>query len=286
MVFGLDDAAFGAIASGALQGGSGLLGGILGSEGQSATNSAMMAFNAQQAQINRDWQTQMSNTAYQRGMADMKAAGLNPILAANLGGATTPGGGPASVSLGNPGSFMQSGVTAAGSALQTAANTKTALTQANKDQSQVELNKSSTDYTRSNTELNQKLGVKTEAETETTKANAEAARANAAAANTQAVNNQKTGLILDHNLNSARSDAELKRLEVDANTKFGPGAWGHILNTINRTGDAVFKAAGANANSAVDWYSKNIGQPFSRFVGTRPSETGAGNGGLQIDIRR
>ena len=53
--------------------------------------------NIQQAQVNRDWQERMSNTAYQRAMADMKKAGLNPILAYAQGGASTPSGSQATV---------------------------------------------------------------------------------------------------------------------------------------------------------------------------------------------
>jgi hypothetical protein len=45
----------------------------------------------------REYETNMSNTAYQRAVADMKAAGLNPMLAFSQGGATTPNVGSGSV---------------------------------------------------------------------------------------------------------------------------------------------------------------------------------------------
>ena len=38
----------------------------------------------------------MSNTSYQRAIADMKKAGINPIMAFQQGGASTPGGSSAS----------------------------------------------------------------------------------------------------------------------------------------------------------------------------------------------
>lgn len=61
------------------------LGHLIGGERANATN-------AQQAQKNRDFQEHMSNTSFQRGVEDLKKAGLNPALAYGRGGASTPGG--------------------------------------------------------------------------------------------------------------------------------------------------------------------------------------------------
>lgn len=62
------------------------------------SNNAAMSYNSAEAAKNRAWQEQMSNTAYQRAVKDMRKAGINPILAYQQGGASTPGGAQGTIS--------------------------------------------------------------------------------------------------------------------------------------------------------------------------------------------
>lgn len=57
-----------------------------------AGNIASSAFGASQAQKQMDFQERMSSTAHQREVEDLRKAGLNPILSAKLGGASSPPG--------------------------------------------------------------------------------------------------------------------------------------------------------------------------------------------------
>lgn len=95
-MFGFDDIALMLLTGGFLGFGQTALnfaGSSLAYQDQKDLQKRAQKFEAKQAQINRDWMTEMSNSAHQREVADLRSAGLNPILTATGGsGASTPTG--------------------------------------------------------------------------------------------------------------------------------------------------------------------------------------------------
>lgn len=106
-------------------------GGLSSALGQQQVN----RLSAGEAQKNRDFQASMSSTAYQRAVQDMRAAGVNPLLAFSQGGASTPSG--AMGQFGNVGGAGVQGYGAMSSAQQAQASSALSVEQATKVRSEV-----------------------------------------------------------------------------------------------------------------------------------------------------
>lgn len=77
-------------------------------ERQKALMQMQMEYNSREAQKAREWQESMANTVYTRSVANMREAGINPILAANMG-----------LSAGNIGSGQSASVSGASAPMPT-----------------------------------------------------------------------------------------------------------------------------------------------------------------------
>lgn len=99
---------------------------LTGYKGQKDTNET----NMQLGQDQMAFQREMSSTAYQRAVTDMKAAGLNPMLAYSQGGASAPQGAMPQI---------QNALSAGLSSASQSANTMQALQQSRQSTAQTEL---------------------------------------------------------------------------------------------------------------------------------------------------
>lgn len=220
---------------GALLGAS-LLGGLLSSEAQEKTNTTNMEL----GQKMMDFQREMSNTSYQRGVIDMQKAGLNPMLAYSQGGASTPSGTMPRVE-----NKIASGVASANQTAQVMSAAQQYQTQA----ATQENIKASTAKTESETLSRNLHSAKLAADIEQTKQSA--ASLKETAINTS---QQILGTISD----SARKRAEFESM---ASEHEGKGKTGFNADVDRRKAEAKEKQYGLSEKRAYsDYYETPIGR--------------------------
>lgn len=183
--------------------------------------------NLDEAQRNRDFQAaqtaqqmafqeRMRSTQYQTAVEDLKAAGLNPMLAYSQGGAGTPSGASASGAQGVVDPAKNPSITSADTAQRTAINWQ----QLQNNQAQIEQTKAVTDRVRSETMSNTLNTAALQAEVEkrlSQRENLDTDTENKRAANTGIFADSQTKKeTLDQMLQQHGFEADVKRRRAES----------------------------------------------------------------------
>lgn len=225
---------WGAIIGAGISAAGSLAGGALSSSGASANNAAMQAFNAQEAQKNREFQERMSNTAYQRSMADMKAAGLNPILAYQQGGSSTPSGSAAAATTENAMEGIGRGVSSAGQLARNVADLQLTKETIGKTETESSLNKA-------NELLSSANAAKASQDTATSAAQMRKSDAETALTVEQMDNPKAYRALMGAQGHSAKTQGDLNEEQRKQLQLYGPHWTGQAAGSIGRVWDRFVK---------------------------------------------
>lgn len=225
--------------------GASLLGGLIGSGGAAERNRQQREMMENQivaqkemAYAQQQFQEKMSSTAYQRSMADMKAAGLNPILAYQQGGASSPGGAMGSAAMAQ----MENEMTALGEGVSSAAQKAKDAAAASLANEQTKNTTSQTELNKANEQLTKTLEDKAKIDTATSAAQASKLAAETDLAKQQERNAVISGGVLAHNVTSAAAEARLKVREATDAENYGTSTTGRELGGLERIARRVYDA--------------------------------------------
>lgn len=246
-----------------------LAGGLLQQQGANAQNAMswqqmqlQQQFADQQAQKQMDFQERMSSTAYQRSMADMRAAGLNPILAYKQGGASSPGGAMGSAG----GASFENAMEGLGEGVSSASQAAHRAMELSSMKADIANKESTTDLNKANTILAAEQVNRTKQETATSAAAMHRANADAALITEQLKTPEAQRALFGAQSHSAYQAGEHSRVQREQLEKYGPG-WGQNFGFLDRLKNAIKELPPLPSgqphpeNTRAPWRIRNPGPP-------------------------